>query len=56
MTRGYATGFESLIEYVNSHLPSNEVIGTALRQTTQMFPEIAVRELIANALIHQDFD
>jgi ATP-dependent DNA helicase RecG len=56
MTRGYATGFESLIEYVNSHLPSNEVIGTALRQTTRMFPEIAVRELIANALIHQDFD
>jgi ATP-dependent DNA helicase RecG len=54
--KGYATGFESLIDYVNGHLPSNEVIGTALRQTTRMFPEIAVRELVANALIHQDFN
>jgi len=55
-SKGYAMGFESLIEYINSHLPSNEVIGKALRETIQMFPEIAVRELIANALIHQDFD
>jgi ATP-dependent DNA helicase RecG len=31
------------------------VIGKALRQEVKMFPEIAVRELVANALIHQDF-
>lgn len=53
--KGYAVGFATLINYVNAHLPSNEVIGRALRETTRMFPEIAVRELIANALIHQDF-
>lgn len=53
--KGYAVGFETLIRYVNAQLPSNEIIGRALREITRMFPEIAVRELIANALIHQDF-
>ncbi|MHB9022484.1 MAG: ATP-binding protein, partial [Halothiobacillus sp.] len=36
-------------------VPSNEVIEQALRREVKMFPEIAVRELVANALIHQDF-
>lgn len=54
-SKGYASGFEGLIGYVNGLLPSNEVIGEALRKTVPMFPELAVREIIANALIHQDF-
>jgi ATP-dependent DNA helicase RecG len=53
--KGYAVGFETLIRYINAQLPSNEVIGRAFRETTRMFPEIAIRELTANALIHQDF-
>lgn len=53
--KGYASGFEGLIGYINGLLPSNEVIGQALRRTVPMFPELAVRELVANALIHQDF-
>lgn len=53
--KGYACGFEGLIGYINGLLPSNEVIGPALRRTVPMFPELAVRELVANALIHQDF-
>ncbi len=53
--RGYATGFERLIEFIDGLLPSNEVIAQALRRTVPMFPEPAVRELVANALIHQDF-
>jgi ATP-dependent DNA helicase RecG len=52
---GYAVGFERLINYINSLLPSNEVIGQALRDIVTMYPEIAIRELVANALIHQDF-
>lgn len=56
VSKGYAVGFETLISYVNAQLPSNEVIGRALRETTRMYPEIAVRELVANALIHQDFN
>ncbi len=53
--KGYACGFEGLISYINSILPSNEVIKQALRESVPMYPELAVRELVANALIHQDF-
>jgi predicted HTH transcriptional regulator len=54
-TRGYASGFEGLVGYINGLLPANEVIEMALRRSMPMFPELAVRELVANALIHQDF-
>ncbi|MBK9736898.1 MAG: hypothetical protein IPO92_18855 [Saprospiraceae bacterium] len=53
--KGYAIGFEGLISFVKSLLPGSEVIKNALRRETSMYPEIAIRELIANALIHQDF-
>lgn len=53
--KGYASGFEGLIQFINGLLPSNEVIEEALRKTVPRFPELAVRELVANALIHQDF-
>lgn len=53
--KGYACGFEGLIGYINALLPANEVIKQALRATVPMYPEIAIRELVANALIHQDF-
>lgn len=53
--KGYACGFEGLIGYVNGLLPSNEVIGQALRREAKMYPELVIRELVANALIHQDF-
>lgn len=54
-TKGYALGFEGLVNYINDQLPQNEEISKALRQTVKMFPEKGVRELVANALIHQDF-
>jgi predicted HTH transcriptional regulator len=38
-----------------SQLPQNEVIEDALRKEVKLVPEIAIRELVANALIHQDF-
>lgn len=53
--KGYAVGFEGLIEYINNLLPSNEVIKQAFRETKPMYPELSVRELVANAIIHQDF-
>jgi len=53
---GYAVGFEGMIKYINDLLPTNEVIGQALRDTVSMYPEIAIRELVANAIIHQDFE
>lgn len=53
-SKGYALGFEGLVDWINSQLPANEEIGKALRKETRMYPEIAIRELVANALIHQD--
>ena len=54
-TKGYAVGFDGLIGHIDAWLPANEVIGPALRKTVRAFPVPAVRELVANALIHQDF-
>lgn len=53
--KGYANGFEGLIQYINGLLPVNEVMGTALRKDVPMYPELAVREIVANAIIHQNF-
>ncbi len=53
--RGYAIGFVGIVDYVMALVPSNEVIEHSLRRTVPMFPELAVRELVSNALIHQDF-
>lgn len=52
--KGYASGFEALLDYLNGLLPKNEHIGTALREAHPLFPQLAIRELVANALIHQD--
>lgn len=52
--KGYAVGFEGLVGYINDLLPKNEHIGAALREAHPLFPELAIRELVANALIHQD--
>lgn len=53
--KGYAIGFPGLLSRVLSLLPQSEVIEEALRQKRSVYPEIALREIIANALIHQDF-
>ena len=52
--RGYAVAFEALVDTLNAWLPRNEYIGAVLRETHPLFPALAIRELLANALIHQD--
>jgi predicted HTH transcriptional regulator len=54
-TKGYAVGFQGLVRFVMGQLPQNEVIEDALRKEMKLVPEIVIRELVANALIHQDF-
>jgi ATP-dependent DNA helicase RecG len=54
-TMGYAISFQGVLRFVMSLLPQSEVIQQALRETRAVYPEIALREIIANALIHQDF-
>jgi ATP-dependent DNA helicase RecG len=53
--KGYAAGFIDLIEHTRSLLPRTERIGPALRREVPVYPEDAIREIIPNALIHQDF-
>lgn len=53
--KGYAVGFESLIEFIKGLLQDSEVVKNALRVDTSVYPDQALRELIANTLIHQDF-
>jgi len=52
---GYAVAFEAAVAFINSQLPQNEPIGQAFSNEVRMYPEKAVRELVANELIHQDF-
>lgn len=53
--KGYASGFEGLIGFIDNLLPRNEVIKKAIRKEVLIYPELSVRELVANAIIHQDF-
>lgn len=53
-TRGYAVGFDGLIGYLDTLLPAKESLELPRRQDGHAFPRLAIRELVANALIHQD--
>ncbi len=53
--KGYAVGFEGVIKFIEALLPAQEVITGALREKKSAYPILAVREIVANALIHQDF-
>jgi ATP-dependent DNA helicase RecG len=54
--KGYAVGFSGLVRFVGEQLPQNEVIENAIRREMKLVPDDVIRELVANALIHQDFD
>ncbi len=53
--KGYVVGFEGLIKYIEALIPTQELIVGALREKKTAYPILAIREAIANALIHQDF-
>lgn len=53
---GYAVDFEFMISSIKALLPSYEEIGQVFRRERNTYPDIALRELVANALIHQDFN
>ena len=54
--KGYAVGFVGLVNYVMGQLPQNEVIEEAIRKDVKLVPEVVIRELLANALIHQELE
>ena len=53
--KGYAAGFEESLGYIDALLPGGEEIEGGLRTARRGFPSAAVRELVSNMLIHQDF-
>jgi predicted HTH transcriptional regulator len=53
--QGYGVGFQTIIRYIMEQLPTSEVVQDALRKNVPVYPEITIRELVANALIHRDF-
>jgi len=53
--RGYAAAFDDMVEYVMQNLPQQEIIKGAIRQNKTDYPRTAIREFLANALVHQDF-
>ena len=55
-TKGYCVGFDDMLEWINGQLPANEVIGKARRIDQRAYPEVSIRELVANMIIHQDFE
>lgn len=56
VSKGYAIDFEDLVEHIEDIVPNNEIVEIALREEIKMFPKQAIRELVANAMIHQDFN
>lgn len=50
---GYAVGFEGLVDFIMQKT-STESFGVK-REAVPTYPRIAIREFVANALVHQDF-
>jgi ATP-dependent DNA helicase RecG len=53
-TRGYASGWDDLLRLVRAILPRREVMVEGTRKEVVAYPDEMIREMIANALIHQD--
>ncbi len=53
---GYAVIFNQLFEFVKAQVPRRQVIDGALRRDIALVPDITIRELVPNALVHQDLN
>lgn len=53
--RGYAVSFKGLFDFIMALIPSREEMKHGLRTKIYDVPEIAIREVLANAIVHQDF-
>ncbi len=53
--KGYAVGFPGMLKFITDRLPKEERYQNGLRKFVPTYSETAIREIIANALIHQDF-
>src|SRR5690606_22162414 len=53
-TRGYIVTFQRLLAYIMRMTGGREIMQHGVRKLVHYYPEDAVREFLANALIHQD--
>ncbi len=51
---GYATALRKAEDYVMTVTPAREVVEGAFRKVRRSYPQRAVRELLVNAVVHQD--
>lgn len=51
---GYAISFPIILSHIMSKVSGKEIFVHGVRKRETHYPEIAVREFVANALIHQD--
>ncbi len=54
LDKGYAVCMEEALTYIYAMTPTSEDIKGAYRETEYAYPPTAIREVLANALIHQD--
>lgn len=52
-TYGYAVGFEGLVDFIMNNTSYENI--EVLRESVPTYPRVAIREFVANALVHQDF-
>ena len=52
---GYASSLDEICRYVEAFIPSEERIDFIYRETTHEYPPKAIREIIANGILHQDY-
>ena len=51
--RGYAVGFEHLVDFIVNNTSVEQI--DVKREGVPAYPRVAIREFVANALVHQDF-
>lgn len=53
---GYAISFEEIIQYILTVIPQEEIMENGIRRQKYGFPETAIRELLANVMVHQSLE
>ena len=53
---GYAYSHEEIVQYIMAIIPQEEILDGTIRRKVYRFPELPIRELLANIMIHQALD
>ncbi len=53
---GYVISFEEIIQYILTVILQEEIMENGIRRQKYSFPETAIRELLANVMVHQSLE